>query len=342
MDASPQVEDGYTRIANELLEAMLSAGFTSRQWTIVMAIVRKTYGFNKKVDDIGLGQLVLLTGMDKSNVSKTVRELEAMNVIHRDIGTHGHVLGVNKDFSKWKGVVKTTTVVNSTTVVKTTTRGGQNNHEGVVKLTTNGWSKQPPQKTNPKEKKKTTPKDMSGKSIAADVLAKFERFYASYPKKQKRAEAERAFAKLNPDDALLETMLSAVEEAKAHNRDWKRDGGQFIPLPGSWINGERWTDEASATAYTQAQRHVLDLYNDLMPDDWSRAALDPYSENRAAAIDEFLTFSPEKQQMPERYFAHCAANLHADPRYGFDWLISRKTFIHVREGAVKLREAVTA
>ena len=47
--ASPQVEDGHTRIANELLEAMCRAGFSARQWAVVMAVVRKTYGYGKRL-----------------------------------------------------------------------------------------------------------------------------------------------------------------------------------------------------------------------------------------------------------------------------------------------------
>jgi phage replication O-like protein O len=100
-DASPQLENGYTRLANELLDALLLVGLTARQWAVVMAVIRKTYGFNKKSDDIGLSQIAAMTGLDKSNISRTVRELEAMRVITREVGTHSHSLGVNKHVSQW-------------------------------------------------------------------------------------------------------------------------------------------------------------------------------------------------------------------------------------------------
>lgn len=100
--ASPQLEEGYTRLANELLDAMLRAGFTSRQWAVVMAIVRKTYGYNKKSDDIGLGQLATMTGIDKAHLSRTVRELASSGVLNRKVGTFGHSLSVNKNYAKWK------------------------------------------------------------------------------------------------------------------------------------------------------------------------------------------------------------------------------------------------
>lgn len=99
---SPQLEDGYTRIANELMEAMGRFHFSSRQYSVLIVLLRKTYGYNKKSDDIGLSQLANMTGIDKANVSRTVRELESMHVIFRSSGQHGHRLCVNKNHRSWK------------------------------------------------------------------------------------------------------------------------------------------------------------------------------------------------------------------------------------------------
>ena len=44
------LDDGYTRIANELLEAVMLAGLTQHQLLVFLAVMRKTYGFNKKLD----------------------------------------------------------------------------------------------------------------------------------------------------------------------------------------------------------------------------------------------------------------------------------------------------
>lgn len=48
-----ELEDGYTRTANTLLEAAMLSGLTLHQLLIVMAVWRKTYGYNKKIDWIG-------------------------------------------------------------------------------------------------------------------------------------------------------------------------------------------------------------------------------------------------------------------------------------------------
>ncbi|WP_312993204.1 replication protein [Achromobacter animicus] len=100
-NTSPQVEDGHTRLANELLEAMCRAGFSARQWAVVMAVVRKTYGYGKKADDISLGQLSSMTGIAKPHVSRAVNDLIVAGVLRRSAGTFGNSLSLNKRYKQW-------------------------------------------------------------------------------------------------------------------------------------------------------------------------------------------------------------------------------------------------
>ena len=57
------LDDGYTRIANELLEAVMAADLTARQLKVVMAVIRKTYGFGKKFDRVSNTQIAAMTGI---------------------------------------------------------------------------------------------------------------------------------------------------------------------------------------------------------------------------------------------------------------------------------------
>ena len=70
-------------------------------------------------------------------------------------------------------------------------------------------------------------------------------FWNAYPKKKSKADAEKAFKKLKPDERLLDIMLSTLEEQK-RSTDWQRDKGQFIPYPATWLNGRRWEDESGS------------------------------------------------------------------------------------------------
>lgn len=70
----------------------------------------------------------------------------------------------------------------------------------------------------------------------------FDGFWAMYPKRQGKASALKAWAKLNPNADLVGVMLSALAWQVKQDQ-WTKDGGQFVPHASTWINGRRWEDE---------------------------------------------------------------------------------------------------
>ena len=84
--------------------------------------------------------------------------------------------------------------------------------------------------------------------------AAFDRFWGAYPRRQGKEAARKAWAKIRPDDALLAEMLAALERQRASDQ-WRRDGGQFIPYPATWLNGRRWEDEEAAPTEGKAQSY---------------------------------------------------------------------------------------
>jgi hypothetical protein len=70
----------------------------------------------------------------------------------------------------------------------------------------------------------------------------FARFWAAYPKKRSKGDAEKAWDKLKADEQLLTVILAALERAKK-SADWVKDGGQYIPYPATWLNAKGWEDE---------------------------------------------------------------------------------------------------
>jgi hypothetical protein len=79
-------------------------------------------------------------------------------------------------------------------------------------------------------------------------LADFERFWAAYPKRKNRGQAEKAWVKLQPP---IDTVLSVLE-VQRRSRDWVKDGGQYIPYPATWLNAKGWLDEVPADLGRQA------------------------------------------------------------------------------------------
>lgn len=73
----------------------------------------------------------------------------------------------------------------------------------------------------------------------------FDQFWAAYPKRVAKVEAQKAWTKIKPDAVLLALILKAIENQKA-GADWLRDDGQYIPNPASWLRAGRWLDEVRA------------------------------------------------------------------------------------------------
>jgi hypothetical protein len=59
--------------------------------------------------------------------------------------------------------------------------------------------------------------------------------------------ARKAFDKRRVSEELLAQMLSAIE-AQKRSAQWKRDSGQFIPHPTTWLNEGRWQDGEASSA----------------------------------------------------------------------------------------------
>jgi len=103
--ASPQLDNGHTRIADELLDAIIRHPLTKRQYKILLAIIRKTYGFGKIEDDISSSQLAKLTGLTSAHCRGTLLELEKLDIVVARRGQYGKLMTLNKDYECW-GVPK--------------------------------------------------------------------------------------------------------------------------------------------------------------------------------------------------------------------------------------------
>lgn len=71
---------------------------------------------------------------------------------------------------------------------------------------------------------------------------KFNIFWNEYPKRVGKEKAKKAFFKTCLDDVVFSEMLEALNKFKMTS-DWKKEKGQYIPYPASWLNQKRWEDE---------------------------------------------------------------------------------------------------
>ena len=110
---SPQLENGYTKIVNELMDALIKYRIPGEQMQCLLFIIRKTYGWNKKEDDISLSQFVDATGINKPCVVRAInglKEKKIIAVIKKDNRTTT-TYRFNKFYKTWKALSKKIIVI---------------------------------------------------------------------------------------------------------------------------------------------------------------------------------------------------------------------------------------
>lgn len=98
-----------------------------------------------------------------------------------------------------------------------------------------------PKKKNREEVEKK-PKTLTPSSSDDDGVSPFDQFWKAYPRKVGKQDALKAWTKLKPYASLVTTILAAIA-AQREGADWRRDDGQYIPHPATWLNAGRWLDE---------------------------------------------------------------------------------------------------
>lgn len=101
--ANPQIQNGYTKIANELLEAICRLNISGNEMRILLYIIRRTYGFNRKFSEISLSDIASAVGMRNEHVSKALKRLSSRKIIelHANKGVKPQTISIVKDYDEW-------------------------------------------------------------------------------------------------------------------------------------------------------------------------------------------------------------------------------------------------
>jgi phage replication O-like protein O len=99
--ANIQKENGYTIIANEILEVLAKIPLSSGSRRILDVIFRKTYGFHKKIDRISLTQFEIATGLCRTNVCRSINKLKDMKIIIVIPTEDGNTYTFQKNHDEW-------------------------------------------------------------------------------------------------------------------------------------------------------------------------------------------------------------------------------------------------
>lgn len=96
-----------------------------------------------------------------------------------------------------------------------------------------------------------TDKEVINTNISCiEVLSKkemwFESFWEIYPKKQDKKKAKQKFLKLCTDEKKYQEIMDGLRNVLPV---WAKKDNKYIPMPTTWLNGERWNDEVDMNLY---------------------------------------------------------------------------------------------
>lgn len=103
--ANPQKENGYTPIANEIMEAVAQLQINATQFRILMVVWRYTYGFSRKEHRLSASFIATATGIHKKQVSRELAELLKRNILTEVVKPDFNVTRViafNKLYTSWQ------------------------------------------------------------------------------------------------------------------------------------------------------------------------------------------------------------------------------------------------
>ncbi|ELY4218752.1 replication protein [Cronobacter sakazakii] len=91
------LDDGYARLSNMLLAEYAGADLTKRQFKVLLAILRKTYGWNKPMDRVTDAQIAEIAKLPVKRCNEAKLELVRMGVIKQQ----GGMFGPNPNVYEW-------------------------------------------------------------------------------------------------------------------------------------------------------------------------------------------------------------------------------------------------
>ena len=84
---------------------------------------------------------------------------------------------------------------------------------------------------------------------------RFAEFWEVYPRKVGKEAARKAWRRIKPTADHQSKILAKIKQAKNCDQ-WKRDNGQYIPNPATWLNQGRWDDEIPTNSTMRKNRTI--------------------------------------------------------------------------------------
>ena len=101
------LNDGYTRIANKLMQAIYKCSIlTGRDARVLMFIIYQTYGYNHKERALSYTYISEGVGIAPKHICRIVKKLVDAKIVKKSFknGVKSQVLGINTRVSEWRDI----------------------------------------------------------------------------------------------------------------------------------------------------------------------------------------------------------------------------------------------
>ena len=283
---------GYTKKPNFIIDSGLMSELSGNAYKVLDFLIRMAYGFGSNSCQVGSSLVRMKTGISKDETfSRAVRELEQLKLVHvsRKTGaTNVYTLTLNhyrqsvvpptngstpheggyttpdegdKTTPDNGGTVKDIFKENFKEKIFVQNAQVQAKQDQVLveqKLESDRLEKQ---KAEQEAKANLEAKAKAKAESESQLLKNFELFWSVYPNKKSKKTAFEKFKRIDFKKTSFESIMISLEKQKQSD-DWTKNGGQYVPMPQTWIFNERWTDEIQAPVQQQNHTDVNAYWTD--------------------------------------------------------------------------------
>ena len=280
----------YFRIPNYIVDDGFLAEMTGNALKCYVAIDRFTCGFSRSNWALSSSFLMKKTGIkSEETMVKAIRSLEQLQLV-RVLRTIGEVNKFSVCHPQGLGVapINTPTPKNSVGTTPKNSVGTTPKNMGSIKENIKENIKESiyvrnahdqdkndqilveqkleaerleKQKAEQEAKAQSEAKAEAKSIFEKQVSKNFELFWSAYPNKKSKKEAEVKFKRIDFKKHTFESIMSSLEKQK-QSQDWIKNGGQYVPMPTTWINQERWADEVQVPVQQPSHTDVNSYWAD--------------------------------------------------------------------------------
>ena len=223
--------NNYTKINNDILDALIKANLNGTQLAISLFIYRKTIGWNKKTDNISLSQFMKYIPVSKPSICKALDHIKLVKIcllVKKSKRPNcSNEWAFNDNIESWQLVKKTLLVKKSRLTSK----------EIDVLLV-----------KKPLHTKETITKDINKRNISKDIQRKIDNFlfeeefeflWNKYPKKLGKKKAVSHFKASVSNEQDLKDIDKALNNYLDEIK-YKKIQEDYIKHGSTWFN--QWRD----------------------------------------------------------------------------------------------------